>query len=235
MKILSLDDLNIYQFKFYPIESNMFLICKGNNAIIVDPHYSIKALDILEVEKIKEVTILLTHEHPDHTSGVNYYKTKYNATLICSEMCAEKILKKRNNAPLVILMQLMEIDKQKGTNYTQAYKENNPPYSCVADITFQKTKEVEWHDCSLLLTSVPGHSPGSITIELNNKLLFSGDYLIKNTPVITRFKDSSVDDLENITIPYFESLNEDLIILAGHGEIYSFKEIEANPLDWLRI
>ncbi|MDN3679459.1 MBL fold metallo-hydrolase [Vibrio tapetis subsp. quintayensis] len=235
MKILSLGNIQVYQFELYPVQSNMFLICKGSNAIVVDPHYSLKALEILESNTVDNITILLTHEHPDHTSGVNFFKSNFKASLVCNDICAIKIAKKRNNAPLVILMQLTEIDKKSGTKLAQEYKKNNPPYSCFADVTFNKEKKIDWYGCPILLTSAPGHSPGSVAIEFNNQLLFTGDYLIKNTPIITRFKDSSNYDLNNITIPYFEKVNKGLLILPGHGEIYSFKDIEGDPLKWLRI
>lgn len=235
MKILSLGNIQVYQFRLYPVQSNMFLICKGNSAVVVDPHYSLKALKVLESNAVNDITILLTHEHPDHTSGVNFFKSNFKASLICNDNCAKKIANKRNNAPLVILMQLMELDKKDGTQLAQEYKENNPPYFCLADVTFENEKKIDWHGNHILLTSIPGHSPGSIAIEFNNQLLFTGDYLIKDTPVITRFKDSSTYDLETITIPYFENVDKDLLVLPGHGDVYSFKDIECDPLEWLRI
>lgn len=213
----------------------MYLICKGNDAIIIDPHYSLSALQTLKSIHVENATIILTHEHPDHTSGVNFFKSIFNSTLICNDSCSKKISKKRNNQPVIILRQLIELDKKNGTDLARDYKLNNPPYTCTADITFSRYLKLDWSGMPLILTSTPGHSPGSICIELNKSFLFTGDYLIKDTPVITRFIDSSVKDLIDITIPFFESLNKNITIFPGHGEIYHYESVTGNPLKWLQV
>lgn len=234
MKTLKLNNLVVYQFISFPIRSNMFIIFQKNNALLIDPHYSLEALNLLELNNVNEITIILTHEHPDHTSGVNFFREKYQSLLICNEICAQRIAIKRNNQPTIILMKLMEEDKKNKTNLVQRYKEKNPPYICFADVVFKSEKTFNWFNSLIKLTSTPGHSPGSITIEYDKKLLFTGDYLIKDTPVIARFKDSSIQDLKNITIPYFEKINHELVILPGHGNAYIYKNSEVDPLEWLR-
>lgn len=197
------------------------------------PYPSSEALQVLGSNRVVEITILLTHEHPDHTSGVNFFREKYKSQLVCNKKCAEKVLDKRNNSPLVILMKLREEDIKNGTNLVGRYREKNPPYICIADITFEKQMKLKWSGRNIVLTATPGHSPGSMTIEYDRKLLFTGDYLIKDTQVITRFKDSCISDLNNITVPYFKGIDQNLVILPGHGDVYVYKDSDIDPLEWL--
>ena len=72
----------------------MYVIIENDNALIIDPHEDDEILKRLE--NIKNVTILLTHEHPDHISGVYWFQEKFNCKLICTKYCAEYISQEKN-------------------------------------------------------------------------------------------------------------------------------------------
>ena len=61
------------------------------------------------------------------------------------------------------------------------------PYSCLADEIFDKELKYIWNEHELTFTSTPGHSPGSDCILIDNRFLFTGDSLLKDIPIITRF------------------------------------------------
>ena len=65
---------------------------------------------------------------------------------------------------------------------------------------------------------IPGHSQGSCCILLNNKVLFTGDSLLAEYPVITRFPGGSSKDYKNISLPFLKSLNPNLVVYPGHGK-----------------
>ncbi len=81
----------------------MYMILEDKEALIIDPNVSEDALSILKKEKTSFVTILLTHKHYDHTSGVNWYRDKYESRLIYQRSCAETIAVARNNRPLLVV------------------------------------------------------------------------------------------------------------------------------------
>ena len=66
--------MNINTYSFYPIDSNMYVILENKKALIIDPCVSEEAKEYLKSEQVKEILVLLTHEHYDHISGVNWLR-----------------------------------------------------------------------------------------------------------------------------------------------------------------
>ena len=50
----------------------MFVLLTGREAVVFDPNENEELLQLFEEKGIKKVHILLTHEHYDHTNGVNW-------------------------------------------------------------------------------------------------------------------------------------------------------------------
>ncbi len=59
-----------YKSTYAPIETNMYMIIKDNEALVIDPHENQDLLMLLISNEVSKVTIILTHEHPDHISGI---------------------------------------------------------------------------------------------------------------------------------------------------------------------
>ena len=178
------------------------MIIENNNALVIDPHYSDKLSSIFKNNNISDVTILLTHEHPDHTSGVKWITDNYDTTLICHENCAIAISDESNNRPILISFILAEQDKINGTNFAEEFKKHYKPYRCIADITFNRCFAYTWNSHNLKFVSTPGHSRGSCCILLDNILEFTGDSLIYGTETITRFPGGSNKDYINMNCVY---------------------------------
>ena len=64
------------------INSNMYVLLAEDEALIIDPHKNEELTDLFKNKGIKRVTILLTHEHHDHTTGVYWYQEQFESTLI---------------------------------------------------------------------------------------------------------------------------------------------------------
>ena len=222
-----LDESNILRYVFEPLASNMYMILEDNEALIIDPNVSEDALFLLDKEKTSFVTILLTHEDFDHTSGVNWYRDKFKSKLICQRLCAETIAITRNNRPLLIAKVMNDRDKTNGSNDAKHFLIDYKPYFCLADKIFENELEYTWKGHILKFTSTPGHSPGSSCILLDDRFLFTGDSLMKDIPVITRFPGGSKEDYENITKPFLREINDDVWILPGHGERFQ-KKLQPN-------
>ena len=202
----------------------MFTILTGNEAVVFDPCEDGTLLDLLEGKGIKKVYILLTHEHYDHTSGLKWLKDHFCNTLYCHQSTADRLATKRGSLPHLVSFVLAQQDKEDGGHRYKDFKKNYQPYSCLADKTFVTKDSFLIGGLFFEVTSTPGHSPGSACYILNNKILFSGDTLLQNDAVITRFPESNKEQYLGIALPYLQSLDKNIIVLPGHGDPFVLSE-----------
>ena len=205
---------NVYVFSLEPIDSRMYCIIKGYQALVIDPCLSEAAIEFLVEQKVKYITVLLTHEHIDHISGVNMLREIAKCKVICSEKCAERINDSRKNAAAYFegmyrMRTVIEFEQIK------ALKLSN--YTCCADETFKEKIEFDWCGLNVKCIKMPGHSPGGIVIIVNNKYIFSGDNYIPGEKVITRLPGGSKKDYEKYIKPFFKNISSGCVIYPGHG------------------
>jgi glyoxylase-like metal-dependent hydrolase (beta-lactamase superfamily II) len=217
-------ELEIFRFVFTPIKTNMYLVLGDRQALIIDPHVSAEVYNFLKKYSVEKITIIFTHEHPDHTFGIKWLKGLFPVIIVCQKNCAESIADIYNNRPILISFILSKQDKMNGTNNLEAFNKAFEPFSCKADIPFEQELYYEWHKHKLYLKATPGHSRGSCCIILDDKVIFTGDSLIFNTSVITRFPGGSIKEYNKITKPFLESTDKNLIAFPGHGDIFKIKE-----------
>ena len=220
-----IENLSIFNSVFEYIDSNMYIIIEKNRALIIDPHKNDEVYNLLHKNNICDVTILLTHEHPDHISGVKWVMDNFNTTVISTKETSDYISDTKNTRPILITFVLEERDKQNGTNLLEKFKQNYKPFSIKPDITFNDNFEYMWSNHNLKFKKVLGHSKGSCLIFLDNKIVFSGDSLMKDYPIITRFPRGNNKIFKNETIPYLETLDKDLEVFPGHGKNFRLGEI----------
>ena len=224
MNIIHIDDLIIYRSIFKYINSNMYIFIEGKSALVVDPHESNELLDLLK--GMHNITIILTHEHADHISGVSWLQQHFPCKLICTQSCANYIANEKCVRPLLISFILEEQDRINGTNLLEEFKRKVIPHTYKADITFENSLVEQWGGHRLEFFKVLGHSPGSSGIVVDNKLAFMGDSLMKDLPVITRFPGGNRKTYINETLPFLEKkLKSDMMILPGHGNPFLLNEI----------
>ncbi len=212
---MNIFDIKQYVFKY--ADSNMFVVAENNSALIIDPNISDEALNYLQEQKVLKVTIMLTHEHYDHTSGLTWICDKFKSSVICQEQTAVSLRDGKNNRPIVIAASkagFENVDEFKRIVHSlpQGYRYN-------ADITFSDTYSFNWNNHKIHLISTPGHSLGSCCIEIDDNIIASGDTIIPNTPIITRFIGGNEKAYNEITIPYLSKIPDNTLILPGHGKI----------------
>lgn len=218
------DEVLIYRSIYAPVKSNMYAILLESEAIVIDPHIDNCLLPLLYENRINRLHILLTHEHYDHTNGVNWLKQNISSILYCQNDCARIIAESKNNNPALIALVLAEQDREDGGNRYLNFKREFVPYSCKVDIAFEKTTNWQIGQYCIEAIATPGHSPGSCCFKLNHKIVFTGDTLLQNIPVITRFKESNFMDYQSIALPFLQSLGKDCIIMPGHGNPFNLSE-----------
>ena len=208
-------DYEVYRFSMPVIFSNMYLVPVGDCCLVVDPMISRQAERLLKERRIENCTILLTHEHFDHISGVNRLRELLPCQVICSQVCAERIVDPRKNA--AAYFEAMFLGREKAVR-KWIDQEVDPNYSCQADQTYTDQMDMRWMDFTIRLRETPGHSPGSQVFEIGGHWYFTGDSWIPGQEIITRLPGGSKNSYEAVTCPYLERIAPGSIVYPGHGE-----------------
>lgn len=83
--------------------SNMYVLAEGEDALVIDPQPSEEACAALQRTAAGRILVLLTHEHFDHTSGVNFFRRHIPSVRVLAHAeTAHHIETARNNRPLAL-------------------------------------------------------------------------------------------------------------------------------------
>lgn len=216
--------LRVYRGVYTPVNSNMFVIIRNLQAIVVDPNENEDLMILLKENAVENVYILLTHEHFDHISGVCWLQRHFNCKVICSKTCAPGLYRQGMDFPRLVALGLADKDRADGGHRYQDFKKSFKPFSIQADITYDTPCSFELLGMSFCGYNTPGHSPGSWCLVVEGSFVFTGDTLIKDTPVIVRFHESRRKEFLDITLPFLNSLDPELWVLPGHFDPFILKE-----------
>lgn len=197
--------LKVERFINQLMSSNCYIVVdeESRHCLCIDPA-SEKSEREIEYVKQNNLTldyIILTHEHTDHTWGVNALKDKYPQTfIVCSELC-NKYAPKASKVYF-----LFYYDRQD-------YKYVIYP----ADVIVKSENEtIDWqgHRISFLFT--PGHSYGSMCINIDG-ILFTGDTIMPFKPYFNG-RDSNKEDWQQSAQKIVNLCRKDIDIFPGHGD-----------------
>lgn len=212
--------LEVKQFENQLMKSNCYIVVDwtSKTCVVIDPasEKSEREIEYIETNGLRLDYILLTHEHTDHTWGVNSLKDKYpDSKLVCSELC-NKYAKKASHAYFLFY-------------YDSSYRYELLP----ADIIVINDGEVlKWCDKDFKFIFTPGHSRGSVCILIKG-MLFTGDTIMPYPPHFNS-RDSDVNDWRS-SIFYIESVfPKDIIIYPGHGESFTLGEWLKNSYEYVK-
>lgn len=196
------------------LRSNMYVVCENGHAIVIDPCRDTSPAEGLQVDMI-----LLTHEHYDHISGVNAWKERTGAMVVCSETCGVNIKSARKS-----LSKFFDVFCEMQTwMVLQEPPDADLTYTCQADETFSDETKLMWQGHCIKLMELPGHSAGSIGILIDGVEFFSGDSLMKDYEVELRFPGGSEKQWREIGEPRVRKLPRGIRIWPGHFEPFSLE------------
>lgn len=218
------DNILVYRSVYTPLNSNMFLLISGCEAVVFDPNENVELLSIFQEKGIKKVHILLTHGHYDHISGVLWLKEHTQADVYCQVRCADRLANSKRPISRLVAMIFATEDKKDGGHRYKDFRESYKPFTIAADKTFEKDGLLRFGCLQVKVTATPGHSEGSACYEVNGKMVFTGDTLLQNYPVILRFPGGNPDDYQKIALPYLQKLDKSMIVMPGHGEPFVLGE-----------
>ena len=208
------------------VGTNMYVMTNGSLALIIDSHNSEEVLSFLKANDVTACTVLLTHEHPDHTCGLHALQQYFSTTIVCQSLCGEAIASLENNRPTLVTAMLSIQDSRNGTNNAEAFLSRYEEHTYHADIVFDARHYFEWCGEQFHLVHTPGHSRGSCCILWNDHTIFTGDSLLHGMPVITRLPGGSTSLYRTVTVPFLNTLDKKLLALPGHGAEFGLKDLE---------
>ena len=202
MERLTIGSRFLLRFVSEDVRTNMYIFLDGTRFLVIDPHPASEALAFLRKAGVSECTVLLTHEHPDHTCGIYSLQREWKTELICQEACGCAIADLNNNHPALIVAMLAVQDMRNGTNTAEHFRQYYEAHVYIPDVTFSTKFELKWGQERFFFVSTPGHTAGSCCIIWNDTTVFTGDSLLLNTPTITRLPGGSTKQYKNITLPF---------------------------------
>ncbi|MBO4864020.1 MAG: MBL fold metallo-hydrolase [Eubacterium sp.] len=213
--------MEIYKYESNLLSSNMYIIQQDGHAIIIDPFEDLKNDGKKIIDKI-----ILTHEHFDHISGVNYWKTISGAPVLCSKKCAELIIDSSKN----MAKYFRSFCKYQTWIQIDEIPEFDKDYVCSADEVFEDNFEFQWEGHKISLFELPGHSIGSIGILIDDTHFFSGDSLIEGVDHESNIPVGSIESWIKISKPRLQSLPDGIMVHPGHFREFLYKSEYINIL-----
>ena len=215
--------MEVERFETPYLSSNSYLIEENGHGIIIDPCEMISVKNRIEDKKLIIDHVILTHEHVDHITGVEWVQNTFGPIVLCSKICGDNLRDARKNSSYYfeLFKALMVHLKQKQNIVVK-------PFTCHADLTFENEMNMEWQGHKFYLRSTPGHADGSICILIDQEVLFTGDTLMADEKTVTSFIGGSMEKMMNITVPWFRSLDRSITVFPGHFDSFVLGE----RLDW---
>lgn len=194
--------------------SNCYIVADeaSKHCICIDPasEKSLREIEYLESNGLTLDYIILTHEHTDHTWGVNALLELFpEAKVICSELCKAALPKEAKA-------------------YFQFYYDD-PNYSYNVERVDCTTEELnwqmEWDDHKVVFIPTPGHSPGSVCIVIDD-IIFGGDTLMPFKPFIKKRNGGSMEQFQASVKRMMETYPAETFVYPGHGEPFMLKDLK---------
>ena len=202
--------LKIERFVNELMTSNCYVVYDEdtNRCLVLDPgsEKSIHEIEFIEKNNLTLDYIIITHEHTDHNWGVNALREHFTAgKLICSEECSKHV-KKANRAYFLLY-----------------YDDPDYRYEIApADFFIRDGEIIEWSGHQIKFVFTPGHSFGSVCIDIDRKL-FTGDTIMPYKPYFNG-RDSNQDDWNESIEKIKRLYPADTVIYPGHGDFFSLVE-----------
>jgi glyoxylase-like metal-dependent hydrolase (beta-lactamase superfamily II) len=203
--------LEVIAAPYYATNCWIFAPTKNSECFIVDPGIAnpnllsaIKA--VINKHNLKPVATLVTHGHLDHTFTVRPFANEYAVpTLI--HTADRKLLAD----PFRALTPGGESQQIMNSLGVTKFEEPDVVREVIDGETFQLA------GFDIVVNHAPGHTAGSAMFTVNEEFLVSGDVLFAGAIGRTDLPTGSPSAMRNSLISKILPLNDELIVLPGHG------------------
>lgn len=204
--------LRIIRFENCQMNSNTYIIVDdiSKACIIIDPgeERAVKEVKYLKENLLTLEYVFLTHTHPDHCLGANSLKDLYaNVPLVYHD-------DKFKEREFKLFFRLLQDDRKRTFQLMSS------------DMDLHEDTIINWHGHNIKLLLTPGHSVGSICIDIDGTL-YTGDTLIPFPPYFNG-RGSDIEEWEKSVNTIVDRYKSETMVFPGHGEVLTLGDWKAN-------
>jgi hydroxyacylglutathione hydrolase len=208
--------IHIKIFEFNAFQENTYVLFDETKQCIIfdpgcnNPKEKKELTDFIEKEQIIPKAIINTHCHVDHLLGCKFVHDKYKVPFYAHKD------------------EIMLIEKAKELGAFFGIEVEQPP---IPDFFLSDGQKFTFGNSELLISHVPGHSPGSIAIyNINSKIIITGDVLFRGSIGRTDLPGGDFDTLIECIKSRLLILPREVVVYPGHGPNTTIgNEIDSNP------
>lgn len=199
-------------------QTNCWIIAPSANSecVVVDPGIAIPSLNpairsTLAKHNLKIGAVVITHGHLDHTFSLIASLTDY-VGVDCFVHEADRDLLTFPERAMGPQSQALVTELKNSAAIVDGFAEP------AATFSLHDGERLTLGEMRAVIHHAPGHTPGSILIEIDDQVLVSGDVLFKGSIGRTDLPRGSLSDMERSLREKIAPLSEELIVLPGHGD-----------------
>jgi hydroxyacylglutathione hydrolase len=208
--------IRIKIFVFNAFQENTYLLFdETKHCLIIDPGCNTQKekkvlADFIDNEQLVPKSLILTHGHIDHVLGCKFVIDKYKVPFYAHKEDVSLI----ENADKMGAFFGLEVEP--------------PP---IPDSFLVDGQTFAFGNSSLLISHIPGHSPGSITLySTESKFVLTGDVLFNGSIGRTDLPGGNFDTLIEGIKSKLLVLPEEVAVYPGHGPATTIgHEFDNNP------
>ena len=197
MEVWSRSDLRLIVSRGF--QSNTYLLATGRirDCVVIDPGLDREAIErAISLSGWCPVAVLCTHGHFDHIGGASWLQSSYSIPVFLHS--ADLKLAKLAN----FMMAAFKVNQ----------RINLPDFQLIETDIFS----INQGERSFLFRALPGHTPGSVAITVDD-LLFSGDSLYAKKIALSRLPGENSKILCTSLSRLFEQVDSNTSVFPGHG------------------
>lgn len=170
---------------------------------------------------LKAVAVVITHGHLDHTFSVAPLQDDVGISSVFIHHKDRELLA---NPKLAMGPQGLALFAELSESLGGSLREPT------GILELAESQQLQIADITMDLIATPGHTPGSITIVMNDELVVTGDTLFAGSIGRTDLPRGSISDMQTTLREKIAALPGHLRVLPGHGDETRMEhELSSNP------